>query len=140
NTFQVIPGPGIAGQAQDNLLVNIDGGSGASNALVVGSSFGNTPGSLAANQFVLVNRDAATNSGFVRVFTASIANPDINYTSIQTVSPLVFSATATQKNLLVIGPDTYESNDSQSDAAFLGAGATLQIQNASIFPNSAENP
>src|SRR5262249_36720466 len=59
NTFQVIPAPGIAGQAQDNLLINIDGGTtGANNALVVAASFAGVGGAtapLAANQFAVVN-------------------------------------------------------------------------------------
>ncbi len=67
NTFQIIPTPGLAGQLQDNLLINLDGGTtGAFNALVLGSSFGNTPGTLAANQFVVVNKSLVPNSGTVR--------------------------------------------------------------------------
>jgi hypothetical protein len=88
NTFQVIPGAGIGPFPQDNLLVNIDGGpTGAFNTLVIGSTFGATPGPLAANQFVIVNKDAAPDSGYVRVYMALVADPDINYQHIQTVSP-----------------------------------------------------
>src|SRR5262249_36541494 len=93
DTFQVIPAPGLAGQAQDNLLINVDGGgSGENNALVVAGSFapvGGTPTTLPANVFVAVNR-GSLDSGTVRAFTAAIANPDINYQNVQTVSPKVF--------------------------------------------------
>ncbi len=41
DTFQVIPAAGVSGQAQDNLLINVDGGgSGENNALVIASTFG----------------------------------------------------------------------------------------------------
>ena len=137
NTFQVIPAPGIAGQAQDNMLVNLDGGAtGASNALVVGSTFGNSPGNLPANELAVVSRSQTPDAGFVRVFTNAVANPDINYVNISTVVPLV----GTPANLLVLGPDAYEPDDSQATAAFLGSGATVQIHGASIFPNSTANP
>jgi hypothetical protein len=138
NTFQVIPGPGIAGQAQDNLLINLDGGTtGAFNALVVASSFGATPAPLAANQFVVVNKNPEVNSGTVRVFTAAVADPDINYRNIQIVSPNV-SGTSLNPNLLVMGPDLNEPNDQQGNSTFLGSGATLQVQHATIFPGSTE--
>src|SRR5262249_30217051 len=69
NTFQVIPSPGLGG-SPDNLLINLDGGTtGAFNALVLGSSFGSAPGTLPANQFVVVNKSLVPNSGTVRVFT-----------------------------------------------------------------------
>ncbi|HWB14006.1 MAG TPA: DUF4214 domain-containing protein [Pirellulales bacterium] len=140
NTFQVIPAPGIAGQAQDNLLINLDGGStGAFNALVVGSSFGNSPGQLAANQFVVDNKNPTPNSGTVRVFTAAVADPDVNYKNVQTVSANV-AGTSLNPNLLVMGPDLYEPNDQQGDASVLGSGATLNVQNATIFASSSEFP
>src|SRR5208282_1007744 len=119
-----------------NLLINVDGGTGGNNALLVQASGG---GSLAANQFVVVNRDQNLTSGTVRTFTAAVQWPDINYTNVQTVSPEV-AGTSFNPNLLVMGPDTYEPNNTQGTAAFLGSASTLQIQNASIFPNSSEFP
>ncbi len=140
NTFQVIPAPGLAGQAQDNLLINIDGGTtGANNALVIASSFGNAPGQLAANQFVVVNKNLAANSGTVRVYTAAVANPDINYQHVQTVTANV-AGSGLNPNELVMGPDANEPNEQQGNATFLGSGATINVQNATIFPPNTEFP
>ena len=76
----------------------------------------------------------------MRVFNNGTTQfPDINYENITTVSPQV-GGTSLNPNLLVMGPDAYEPNNQQGTAAFLGSGATLQIQNASIFPNNEENP
>jgi hypothetical protein len=139
NTFQVIPAPGLGG-GRDNLLININGGTtGAFNALVLGNSFGATPGVLAANQFVVVNRNLTPNSGTVRVFTAAAPNPDINYQNIQVVSPNV-NSTAGLPNLLQLGPDIFEANETRFGAYFLGSAATVQAQNASIFPSTTEFP
>ncbi len=119
DTFQVIPAPGIAGQAQDNLLINLDGGSaGEFNALVIGGSFGAAPATLGANVFVVVNKSLTADAGTVRVFTNAVPNPDINYTFVQTVQPLV-TGTSLNPNLLVMGADGYEPNDQQGNAAFL---------------------
>jgi hypothetical protein len=142
NTFQVIPGPGVSGQAQDNLLINIDGGSGGQqNALAIGSSFntgGGGMGLLAANQFVAINK-TSTSSGTVRIFQSAVADPDINYVNVQTIAPSV-SGTSANPNLLVMGPDTYEPNETLGTAAYLGSGSTINVQNTDIFPNSAEFP
>ena len=139
DTFQVTPAVGTQFGATgnlDNLLINVDGGIGGDNALLVQASGG---GTLAANQFVVVNRGQDLTSGTVRTFTAAVQWPDINYTNVQTVSPQV-AGTNLNPNLLVMGPDIYESNDTQGTAAYLGSASTLQIQNASIFPNSSEFP
>ena len=145
NTFQVIPAAGIAGQAQDNLLINIDGGTGGqSNSLVVGSTFGNAPGQLAAAPLSWSStRFPRVPACRDRVFQAAVADPDINYQNIQVLAPIVSNTVAGQglnPNLLVMGPDVYDPNFTQGTAAFLGAGSTLQITNASIFPNSSEFP
>ena len=149
DTFQVVPAAGIAGFAGDtsginNLLINVDGGSDASgenNALVVQGTGGAT---LPATTFVVDNRGANFTSGTVRVFQSTVPNPDINYVNVQTVSPKVFVNVqpnqADQPNLLILGPDLNEPNEFQQNAAFVGSGSTLQIQHASIFPNSAEYP
>jgi hypothetical protein len=140
NTFQVIPAPGIAGQAQDNLLINIDGGTtGANNALVLGGSFGATPATLGANVFVVVNKSPEVNSGTVRAFTSAIANPDINYTNVQVVTANV-SGGSGNPNLLVMGPDLNEPNEQLGTATFLGSAPTIQIQHAAIFTKSGELP
>ncbi|HVX13123.1 MAG TPA: DUF4214 domain-containing protein [Pirellulales bacterium] len=136
DTFQVTPAAGtqFAPNNLDNLLVNVDGGAaGENNALVIQSATG---GALAANQFVVNNRDVIGNSGTVRTFTAGVQWPDINYTNIKVVSPDV----ATGGNLLVLGPDEYEPNETLQGAAVLGSAQTIQVSNASIFPNAAEFP
>jgi hypothetical protein len=139
DTFQVIPAPGL-GNSPDNLLINLDGGAGGeNNALVVAGSFGAAPATLAANQFVVVNRGRTPDTGTVRVFTAAVPNPDINYKSVQVVSPLVAGGSVTP-NSIFIGPDNFEQNDQLGNAAFLGAGSTLQVQHASVFPNNTEFP
>ena len=129
------------GPKLDNLVVDVNGGSsGENNALVVAKNDGSA---LATNQFVVVNKGADGTSGTVRTYTAAVQWPDINYVNVQVVSANVSNApagdlNAGQPNLLVMGPDLYEPNDQQANATFLGSGATLQIQHASIFPNSAE--
>ncbi len=139
DTFQLIPAAGIGGFPLDNLLVNVDGGAG-SNALVVGSTFAGA--ALPGSNFVVVNRDATPNTGTVRVYQNAVANPDVNYQSVQVVSPHVFdpSGTGIAPNLLVMGPDEYEPNESQGTAAFLGSNTSIQVEHAAIFPNGSEFP
>src|SRR5205807_553957 len=142
DTFQIIPAAGIAGAAQDNLLINVDGGnSGENNALVLGTSFGAVVGTLPATTFVVDNRQS-TYSGTLRVFQNAVANPDINFINVTTVSPIVTTSGANgiNANLLVMGPDVYEPNDFEANSAFIGSGSTLQIQNGTVFPNNAEFP
>jgi hypothetical protein len=144
DTFQVTPAVGTQFGTTtpadiDNLLINVNGGTGGNNALVIQASGG---GTLAANQFVVDNREGSS-SGTIRTFTAAVQWPDINYSGVQYVSPNVSNTVSGQgvnPNLLVMGPDTYEPNFTQGTAAFLGSGPTLQIQNASIFPSSSEFP
>ncbi len=90
DTFQVIPAAGIGAFPLDNLLINIDGGDPqSSDALVLGSSFGATPGVLPAAEFVVVNRGRDANSGTVRIFSGgTVQLPDINYINVETVSPM----------------------------------------------------
>src|SRR5262249_48775402 len=68
--------------------------------------------------------------------------PDINYQHVQVVSPNVanFGGDPLRPNLLVMGPDINEPNEQQANSTFLGAGSTLQIQHATVFPNNAEFP
>ena len=145
DTFQVIPNASVS---IDNLIVNVDGGDPASNnALVVGSAFAGVGGgampALPASEFAVVSRSATPNSGTVRVFAnGSTQFPDINYQNVATVAPQVYVAgpNGLNPNLLVMGPDPNEPNDSQGAATFLGSGATLQVQNATIFPAGSEYP
>jgi hypothetical protein len=144
DTFQVIPSASVS---VNNLVVNVDGGDPTSgNALVIGSAFttvGQMP-SLSSADFVVVSRSAEPNSGTVRVYANSgnTQFPDINYQNVATVAPQVYVAgpNGLNPNLLVMGPDLNEPNDSQGTATFLGSGATLQVQNATIFPAGSEYP
>ncbi len=136
DTFNVVPAPEVGG-GLNNLLINIDGGiPNASDALVVSNAGGAT---LDADEFVVVNRGRDANSGVVRVYKAAVPFPDITYKNIETVSPKV-AGTNVSPNLLLLGPDLYEPNETLGNAAFLGSGANINVQHASIFPNSSENP
>ena len=46
---------------------------------------------------------------------------------------------ASGDNLLILGPDMYEQNEYRQTAAYLGAGAAINVQNLSIFPNASEH-
>lgn len=136
DVFNVVPAAGVP-SGVENLSINIDGGDPqATDALNVTSAGG---GTLAANQFVVVNKGRDPNSGVVRVYTAAVRWPDITYKNVEVVSPRVFIA-GINPNLLILGPDTYEPNETQANASFLGSGSTLQIQHASIFPGFTELP
>ena len=136
DVFNVVPAAGIP-FGVDNLSINIDGGDPqASDALNVTAAGG---GTLGANQFVVVNKGRDPNSGTVRVYTNADRWPDITYRNVEIVSPRV-AGTSVNPNLLILGPDTYEPNDTQANATFLGSGSNLQIQHASIFPDQTELP
>ena len=136
DTFTVVPAGGVIG-GTDSLEINIDGGDPqATDALVVAGAGGAT---LGANQFVVVNRSRNPDAGTVRVFTNAVADPDIVYTNVEIVSPKVALVDG-QPNLLILGPDMYEPNEFQATASFLGSGSNIQIQHASISPNSSEHP
>ena len=128
DTFVV--NPSLAG---GGLPLSIDGGDpNASDTLVVNAS-------LAAD-FVVVNKGRILDTGVVRVYQNAVAMPDIAYKNVEIVSPNVATGADGQPQLLDMGPDLYEPNESIANAAFLGSGSTLQIQNASIYPNSNSNP
>ncbi len=128
DTFVV--NPALAGSG---LPLSIDGGDpNASDTLVVNAS-------LAAD-FVVVNKGRILDTGVVRVYQNAVAMPDISYKNVEIVLPNVATGADGQPQLLDMGPDLYEPNESIANAAFLGSGSTLQIQNASIFPNSNTNP
>ncbi|HVX63658.1 MAG TPA: hypothetical protein VHC19_23755, partial [Pirellulales bacterium] len=136
DTFQVTPfvGSQYAPNNLDNLLVNVDGGPGGeNNALVIQSGGG---GPLDPNQFIVVNRGATANTGTVRPFTAAVQWPDINYSNVQVVSPHV----AAPSDLLFMGPDLNEANETQFGATILGSAGTIQVPHATIFSNTSEFP
>ncbi len=164
DTFLVTPAPGTQFPQSlvnpvgntNNLLINVDGGgnsSGENNALVLATPTG---GQLPNSDFVVVNRGAEVNSGTVRTYGGpltpgpNVQYPDVNYVNIQTVSPFVGTDQIAgpflgQPNLLILGPDLYEPNQnpvngSPFNAAFLGSGPTINVQNVAIFPNNAEFP
>ncbi|HVX13124.1 MAG TPA: DUF4214 domain-containing protein [Pirellulales bacterium] len=143
DTFQVIPAAGVGAFPLDNLLINVlgdSGATGANNALVIGNSFGAAPAALPATSFVVDNRGRDLNSGTIRVYEAAVANPDIDYSNVQVVSPTVATSGTPNGNLLIMGPDNNEPNETQGTATNLGSASTINVANATIFSNSAEFP
>jgi hypothetical protein len=149
DTILVVPapatqlGPGGAGGGvlvPINLLISIDGGPPtASDALVIaGDVFG---GNLPATDFVVVYKSRTPDSGNIRVFRSAVAMPDIAYSNVEIVSPLVFPVDPDtgDPNLLILGPDLFEENEFRTTAAFLGTGATINVHNLAIFPNATEH-
>ncbi len=166
DTFYVVPAlataTGTGGGATTtavpiNLLIDIEGGP-APNAdeLVVGNftlGAGANPvqngvsTNLAATDFVIVNHSLDPNAGVVRVYR-SIAGaptllPDTSYHNVGLVSPLVLPPGADPNtfnpNLLILGPDIYEQNETRANAAFLGSAAAINAPHEAIFPNSLEH-
>ncbi len=88
------------------------------------------------NQFVAHYLGRATDSGVVRVFQNAISMLDIYYENTQVVTPQVFSSA----NLLEMGPDFYEPNETFATAAHVGSGSTVHIEHAAIFPDPFEFP
>jgi hypothetical protein len=122
-----------------NLLINVDGGSpGASDALVVAQADGSA---LPASDFVVINRSRTPDEGVVRVFRDGIAMPDIAYSGVEIVSPILPAVVnpVQDPNLLILGPDNYEQNEFLSTAAYLGSGSTINVDNLAIFPNVFEH-
>ncbi len=142
DTFQVIPAAGVGAFPLDNLLIDINGDSGptvANNAPVIGNSFVTgvgTPTPLPATTFVVDNRGRDLNSGTIRVFQSAAANPDINFANIQVVSPTV----ASPANLLSMGPDVNEPNETQPASTNLASAGSVQVAHATIFSNNTEFP
>ena len=151
DTIVVVPGPPVgpntpAPQAlPTNLLVDVDGGPpGASDALVIA---GNTAGGLLpASDFVVHHKSRTPDEGRLRVFrnmAGVIAPlPDISYADVEIVSPLVFvnANPAIGPQLLRQGPDLFEENESFQNAAHIGSGQTINLENLAIFPDVNEHP
>ena len=133
DTFTVTPAPTVGGVVNGNLLINVDGGGpGASDALVIATAAGTT---LPATDFAVNAVGLNPGEGRVRVFRGAVAMPDIAYTNIEIVSPNVVVAGGVPQ-LLVIGPDTSEPNEFRTNATHLGAGETVNLDNAAIFSNN----
>ncbi len=68
--------------------------------------------------------------------------PDIGYSGVGNLQTNTFDpagdATGTKQQTLVMGPDPYELNQTLATAAYLGNGATINVENLAIFPNSQE--
>lgn len=145
DTFLVVPAPptAIAGDtgAPINLLVYVDGGQpGASDALVIADAQGQA---LLGDLFAVVNRGRNANEGVVRIFQATGGEPnqfpDIVYTDVEVVSPNMALGADGDPQVLVLGPDVYEPNESRTNAAFLGSSDTIGVANLAIFPNAFEH-
>lgn len=169
DTIVVVPAPQAVppapGFLPHNLLIHVDGGPpSASDALVVaGNVVRASAGApvtdvvpLGATDFVVVNRSRRPDEGVIRVFrdatgvvgdeapnvaTPPIQLPDILYSDVEIVSPLVGIDPVTgDPNLLILGPDVYEPNEFRTTAAFIGSGTALNVTNLAIFPNAQEYP
>lgn len=121
-----------------NLLVDVDGGApGASDALVIAGAVVGT--ALPANNFVVHAKGRNPDTGRVRVYAGGLATPDISYTGVEVISPLVAGGPNTPQ-LLNIGPDNFEENETWPNAAVLGSGETINVENLAIFPDANEHP
>lgn len=154
DTIVVVPGVGVGDLPLGNLLIHVDGGPpGASDALVIASDVNG--GALADTDFVVIHKSRVANEGVVRVFrdatgvvgdeapaaaTAPIQLPDISYADVEVVSPQFGPLpAAAEPNLLVLGPDMYEENEYINVAAYIGSGATQNVTDLAIFPNTEEH-
>src|SRR5262249_55497538 len=81
------------------------------------------------------NRSRVPDSGVVRIFRGAVATPDISYVNTEIVSPNIAAT-----NLLILGPDTYEPNESRLTPADLGSFHTVNVPHLAIFPDANEHP
>ena len=139
DTFHVVPGAPVG----NGLYIDIDGGSPqASDALVITNLDGaGNPTTLAATDFVVVGQSRTPDAGNILVYQSSVRRPNISYTDIEIVTANVPVAdpNVSDVNLLILGPDLYESNEFRTTAAFLGSGSNINVDNLAIFPNSSEH-
>jgi hypothetical protein len=158
DTFQVAPAPAVAPGAPDGpgLFINVDGGQPqASDALVItnlaaaGAAVGATAPLAVANDFVIIGHSRTPDAGNVVTFNNStgtpVRQPGIGYTNVEVVSPnfglaALANPDGTNANLLVLGPDNYEQNEDRLNAAYLGTGDAINVENLAIFPNASEHP
>ncbi len=131
------------------LFVNVDGGQPqASDALVITSLVGGVANPLSAANFVVINQSRIPDAGNVVIFNNAggtpTRRPGVAYTNVEVVSPnfglpVLPNPDLTNTNLLVLGPDNYEQNENTLQAAFLGSGETINVENLAIFPNFSEH-
>jgi uncharacterized linocin/CFP29 family protein len=146
DTVLVIPAAQVGelapGFGPNNLLINIDGGApAASDALVIaGDASQPIPAALPGTDFVVVKHGLKAGEGVVRVFRNAVAMPDITYTNIEVVSPIVTpDPTTGDTPLLILGPDAYEQNEHRANAAYLGSGTVINVTDLAIFPGYGEH-
>lgn len=119
------------------LFVNVDGGAPyTGDALVIADldAAGN-PVQLGADDFVVVGRGRVPDAGTVQTYRSGVRTPGIAYENVEIVAPHV----AGGDNLLILGPDRYESNEFRQTATYLGSGAALNVRDLSIFPHGNEH-
>ncbi|MEZ6132265.1 MAG: hypothetical protein R3C59_26690 [Planctomycetaceae bacterium] len=140
DTIVVVPGAPVGASTAapqslpTNLLIEVDGGPpGASDALVIAGNAAGAP--LPAGDFVVHAKGRSADEGRIRVFRAAAPLPDISYTNIEVVSPNIAAA-----NLMQMGPDLFEQNESIQNAAHLGSFDTVNLENLAIFPDVNEHP
>ncbi|MDA1053079.1 MAG: dockerin type I domain-containing protein [Planctomycetota bacterium] len=145
DTFWVASAPAVG----NGLYVNIDGGEPrASDALVITNL--NADGTRAflsdADDYVVIHRSRTSDAGNVLPFNASARRPSVSYENVEVVSANFDTSTAQNNrntgdpNITVMGPDLNEPNEFRTNSAYVGAGQSLQITNAEIFPNLDEHP
>ncbi len=162
DTFYVVPAPATAtgtgggavtASVPTNLLIDIEGGPVAgTEELVVGNFaygaganpvFAGTAAALPATDFVANFVGTTPATGVLRDYRSLVQLPDITYHGVGNVAPLVAKTTingvANQPQLVNLGPDNYEPNDSIANSYFLGAGSAINVQRAAIFPNVLEH-
>ena len=156
DTFLVIPAPavqtgpgGSSTTVPINLQIDIEGNPSANTdeLVVAGSLTGTiaagTVNPLPATDFVVNFVGNIPGAGVVRDYRSLTLLPDITYHNIGTVDPKVATATINgvpnQPQLLDLGADNYEPNDSITNAYFLGSGSTINVPHAAIFPNVLEH-
>jgi hypothetical protein len=139
DTFHVVPGPALG----NGLFVKIDGGSALANdaLLITNLDAANNPVPLANTDFVVVNKSRVADAGNLLVFRNANRLPGIAYENVEilwaNVAPV--NPNTGDPNLLLLGPDLYESNNFRATAAFLGSGSTINVQNLALFPNNVEH-
>jgi hypothetical protein len=110
----------------------VEGGPGSSTLKIQSA----TGGTLAANQFVVVN-PASGNSGTVETYTGGVLWTSFNYQNVPTVLPNVASDNG-QPNELFVAADADEPNDSLATATPLVAAPSVQVSGAAILASPSQ--
>ena len=141
DTFHVVPSAPIG----NGMFTEIDGGdpSATSDALVITNlDAAGAPTLLAANDFVVIGKGRTPDTGNVLVYQNSIRRPHIAYSDVEIVSanvPLNPDTNTSDTNLLILGPDLSEENETRDTSTFLGSAETINVDNLAIFPNAFEH-